>query len=169
MHARISKGNIPKDSQIAKQQNGAYFSDAYHFETSYPERVSLEVWLAHMTTIPTWINFLMASRNKIVSLLGLKNLGHLGAIDKKKAIADYQKGDAVGIFTLNFITDNEIILTDVDKHLTVNVSVYKTHKDNRFITISTVVHVHNFLGKIYMLLVKPLHKLIVPSTIKRAV
>ena len=159
---------LPHESEISRQQRGAYFSDAYAFETRYHERTSLEVWLAHMATIPPWINFLMATRNKVVSSLGLKNLGHLGAVDSEKAAADYQVGDAVGIFTIKYVSDNEIILTDSDKHLAVNVSVYKTHKNSEMITISTVVHVHNLWGKIYMFFVAPVHRKIVPATIRRA-
>jgi len=168
MKDEIVTCDIPKGSKISTSQSTAYFFDAYAFETPYPERTSMEVWLAHMATIPPWVSLLMATRNKVVASLGLKNLGQLDAVDKKKAAADYQVGDAVGIFTIQFISNNEIILIDSDKHLDVNVSVYKTHKDSNIVTISSVVHVHNLLGKIYMLLVAPLHKKIVPATIRRA-
>jgi hypothetical protein len=110
----------------------------------------------------------MASRNKIVSMLGLKSVGHLGDIDLNKSINDYQVGDRVGIFTLLFLSDNEVILGDSDKHLDVSVSVYTQADKTHLVSISTVVHVHNFLGKLYMLFVEPMHKLIVPSSIKRA-
>lgn len=66
----------------------------------------------------------MASQNKIVSMLGLKNIGHLGDLDANKLINECQVGDGVGIFTLLFLSDSEIILGDSDKHLDVKVSVY---------------------------------------------
>jgi hypothetical protein len=121
-----------------------------------------------MATVPRWVNFLMATRNKVVSAFGLKNLGPIGAIDSKKRAEDYQVGDAVGIFTLAFISEKEIILSDSDKHLDVSVSVYKENKNSSFITISTLVQVHNLLGKVYMLFVAPVHKKIVPATIRGA-
>lgn len=110
----------------------------------------------------------MAIRNYVVSVLGLKNLGHLGDVDTHKRLDDYCVGDRVGIFTLLFLSDEEAILGDSDKHLDVKVSVYKDSDTNGGIFISTVVHRHNFLGTLYMLPVVPIHQLIVPHSIKTA-
>jgi hypothetical protein len=161
----IEKIVLPTDSEISKALNGSYYSDSYSF-CSKKNRVALQIWLDHVSRIPAWVNFLMASRNKIVSMFGLKNLGGLGDLDVNKSVDDYKVGDRVGIFTLKFLSDNEIILGDSDKHLDVNVSVY-IENPNNVVSISTVVHVHNFLGKFYMFFVKPMHRLIVPSSIKR--
>jgi hypothetical protein len=165
---RIDKVDVPIDSEISKNLAGAYYFDSYRFLTEQKNRSPLQIWLDHASKTPAWINFLMAVRNNIASVIGLKNLGHLGAVDTEKQANDYQIGDRVGIFTLLSISDNEVILGDVDKHLDVQVSVYKESKKENLISISTVVHVHNLMGKVYMLIVKPLHKLIAPSTIIRA-
>lgn len=164
----VQKVSVPLNSEVCKTLDGAYYSDSYSFCSKQGNRVALQVWLDHASKTPAWVNFLMASRNKIVSILGLKNVGHLGDIDVNKSISDYQVGDKVGIFTLLFLSDNEVILGDSDKHLDVSVSVYTQMDKTHFISISTVVHVHNFLGKLYMFFVEPMHKLIVPSSIKRA-
>ena len=110
----------------------------------------------------------MTTRNKVVSLLGLKDLGKLAEKINEKSADEYQVGDRIGIFTLLFISDNEVILADSDKHLDVKLSVHKADNSSDVVTISTVVHVHNLLGKAYMLFVEPMHKLIVPATIKKA-
>jgi len=164
----VEKSSIPQASTISKELTGSYYSDCYSFHTRQPSRKALRVWLDHAAKMPKWINFLMALRNKIVSLMGLKNLGHLGDIDSKKPLDEYRIGDRVGIFTLLFLSDNEIILGESDKHLDVKVSVFKERCEGELISMSTVVHVHNFSGKLYMLFVKPMHKLIVPSSIIRA-
>jgi hypothetical protein len=164
----VEKSSIPQASTIAKQLSGAYYFDCYSFHTEQPDRKALKIWLDHAAKMPKWVNLLMAWRNKIVSLMGLKNIGHLGDFDNKKPLNEYKVGDRVGIFTLLFLHDNEIILGDSDKHLDVKVSVFKKSSESELISMSTVVHVHNFSGKLYMLFVKPMHKLIVPSSIKRA-
>ena len=161
----VKKAIISKESEISKAVLGSYFFDSYSFFTKKKNRSSLQIWLDHASHTPDWVNFLMRCRNKIVSSIGLKNLGHLGDLDLKKIPDDYKVGDRVGIFTLLFLSDNEIILADSDKHLDVKVSVYKENNESDLISISTVVHVHNFLGKLYMFFVKPMHKLIVPSSI----
>ncbi|WP_354668362.1 DUF2867 domain-containing protein [Colwellia sp. D2M02] len=164
----INKVNVPIRSEIFKSLKGAYYADSYAFCSNKGDRVALQVWLDHASKTPAWVNFLMATRNKVVSIFGLKNIGHLGDIDTKKLISDYKVGDKVGIFTLLFLSDSEAILIDSDKHLDVKISLYTHREKAHLVSISTVVHVHNFMGKLYMFFVAPMHKLIVPSAIKRA-
>lgn len=168
MSISVDKTTVPKNSELSKNLNGSYFSDSYSFTSNKKDRVSLQIWLDHASKTPSWVNFFMSSRNKIVSLFGLKDLGALGDLNSGKLVSEYTIGDRVGIFTLLFLSDNEVILGDSDKHLNVKVSVYKESTESNIISISTVVQVHNYVGKIYMLFVKPLHKLIVPASIKRA-
>ena len=164
----VERSDLPLKSEIVKELPGSYFFDSYSFHSKQRTRKALHIWLDHASNTPAWVNFLMACRNNIVATLGLKHLGHLGGFDVKKPVNEYQVGDRVGIFTLLFLSDDEIILGDSDKHLDVKVSVHKGNNESGLVSISTVVHVHNFLGKLYMLFVKPMHQLIVPSSIKRA-
>jgi hypothetical protein len=168
MKNKIILCDVPSKSQLSNQLNDAYFYDSHQFSTRFTDRKALEIWLAHANSAPAWINALMTIRNKTVSLLGLKDLGQLADKANEKSADAYQVGDRVGIFTILFISDNEVVLGDSDKHLDVKLSVYKTSNNSDNVTISTVVHVHNLLGKVYMLFVEPMHKLIVPATIKRA-
>ena len=154
----VKKICVPINSEIFKTLNGSYYSDSYSFCSRKENRVALQVWLDHASQIPAWVNFLMASRNKIVSMFGLKNIGHLGDLDVNKSIYEYQVGDRVGIFTLLYLSDSEIILGDSDKHLDVKLSVYTQREKTHLVSISTVVHVHNFLGKLYMLFVEPMYR-----------
>lgn len=57
----------------------------YSFYTEQANRKALKIWLDHATKIPKRVNFLMALRNKIVSVVGLKNIGYLGGIDSQKS------------------------------------------------------------------------------------
>ena len=111
----------------------------------------------------------MALRNRIVALFGLKNLGGIAQIDPNKMASDYQAGDPVGIFTLISNTTNEVLLGDSDKHLNVVVSVHKqtnAAEEDTTITVTTVVHVHNWLGRLYMIPVTPAHKIIARSMVR---
>lgn len=85
-----------------------------------------------------------------------------------KLDSDYTVGERVGIFTLLDITPDEVLLCDDDKHLKVvlSVSLAKQASGQTLVTVTTVVHVHNLLGKIYMLPVAPMHKLIAPTVAK---
>lgn len=168
MNPCISAIEVPAASDIAKQLQGADFFDSYEMPLEHAGRSALEIYLGVIGKTPAWINFLMATRNLVVSLFGLKNLGHLGAVNQLKSASDYQIGDRVGIFTLLSITDNEVIMGDADKHLEVRISVCKLAQDGKeSVATTTVVHIHNLLGRVYMLFVAPIHRLIVPAVLAR--
>lgn len=111
----------------------------------------------------------MSVRNQVVSLLGLKNLGKLSRLDPDKPASAYSAGDRVGIFTIIMNSGSEVLLGDKDRHLDVTLSVHKSC-DVDFgqfaITVTTVVHVHNWLGRLYMLPVTPMHRIIGPAVLR---
>lgn len=159
---------MPRDSRLSGFLQGAYFHDCHSTRISYHDETALELYLTLASRTPSWINSLMRLRNKIVSKLGLKDLGVLGDFDQSKSITDYHVGDRIGIFTLLSNTPNEVILEDRDKHLDVKLSFFieQEGEDKAMLHANTVVHVNNSLGKVYMFFITPLHKRIVPSTLK---
>jgi hypothetical protein len=112
----------------------------------------------------------MALRNRLVRLVGLKDLGGLANIDTGKPVSAYRLGDPIGIFTLYSNCESEALFGIRDKHLDVQLSVFKQAPATTAavtLSITTVVHVHNWLGRLYMLPVAPLHKLIAPAVMAR--
>jgi len=168
MISSVYKTNIPNGSEIDKAINDAYYFDAYKASVSINKKTALDIYLDMVKTTPEWVNSLMSLRNKVASMVGLKNLGHLGEIEQSKSGENYIVGDRVGIFTVHFISDREVILSESDKHLDVKLSVYIIGETKQnTIAISTVVHIHNLLGRLYMLFVTPLHKLVAPAMLKK--
>jgi uncharacterized protein DUF2867 len=164
-----TEAEVPIGSEISRRLGGAYFHDCYAVSLQHGGRSALDLYLGVVVQTPAWVNRLMALRNKAVGLVGLKNLGHLSAVNRSKPSSAYQVGDRVGIFSLLYLTESEVILGDSDKHLNVQLSVCKvTHGEHGSVAVSTVVHIHNMLGRIYMLFVAPVHKLIVPAMLSRA-
>ena len=106
--------------------------------------------------------------NRIVSLLGLKNLGAMSNLNQKKPLEAYAIGDRIGIFTLAYLAQDEVIMGDNDKHLNVQVSIYRQHTPRGCdLTVTTVVHNHNWLGRLYMMFVAPAQKVIVRAMLRR--
>jgi len=84
--------------------------------------------------------------------------------------AAYAVGDRMGIFSIYAQTPDELVMGIDDRHLDVRVSVLKRpDNDPSKYVISTVVVVHNLLGRIYMLPVGRIHPLIVRALMRRAV
>lgn len=158
---------VPRDSEVATYLVGSDFHDCYEMPVAPTSRTALELYLDVVARTPGWVNQLMALRNRVVGLFGLKNLGHLNGSSAQRPASEYKLGDRVGIFSIVYLSDDEVILGDKDKHLQVRVSVRKRAEPRSAIAVSTVVHIHKLLGRVYMLFVAPVHKRIVPAVLGR--
>lgn len=158
----------PVGSAVHGLLPGANFFDAWQIQAADPHLSALGQFLKAIEATPPWVNACMALRNKVVEKIGLKNLGALGGFDPSKPETAYRAGDRVGIFTLFENTFDEVLLGDRDKHLDVTLSVHRQQLADAQvnITITTVVNQHNWLGRLYMLPVKPMHRIIAPSVLK---
>lgn len=169
MKAIVTETAVPAHSKIAADLPGAYFYDCYQTPFDHTGLSAMQIYLNTFARTPAWVNCLMGARNRIVGLFGLKNLGGMKSLNKNKSAEDYQVGDRAGIFSLVYKSEEEVILCDSDKHLDVKVSVSRQVKDGQpSIAVTTVVHVHNNLGRAYMLFVGPAHKVIAPAVLARA-
>jgi hypothetical protein len=161
---------VPPGTQISLHLPGAHFADCFEIAISADAPCALALYLQAAANTPAWVNTLMAARNRVVHGFGLKNLGALNAVDPAKPVAAYRVGDRIGIFSLLYLSDDEVVLSDCDKHLQVWVSVSKQHQNARpSAAVATVVHIHNTLGRLYMALITPVHRLIAPAMLARAV
>lgn len=172
MSADPVEAEAPPDSRVQSLLKGAHFHDAWCVRSEASDLSALEHYIAVVKRTPAWVNACMDWRNRAVALVGLKDLGRLSALAPDRPASDYQTGDRVGIFTLFENTFDEALLGDQDKHLDVHVSVHRCaipEAQEVMLTVTTVVHVHGWLGRLYMLPVKPMHRLIVPTLLRAAV
>jgi hypothetical protein len=154
---------MPAGSRIAQALPNNDFADCYQFDDLWPHLNAMETYLKLVTRTPGWMNALMAMRNQAVRLVGLKHLGNLSTAVNDRTASDYKVGDRVGIFSLKHLQGDEVILFDDDKHLHVQLSVVKHVVEGKAkVSLGTVVHIHNRLGRIYMAVVGPVHSFIVP-------
>lgn len=166
---QVIKIDVPGASALAAELGDSDYYDCYELGVDDGGRSAMQIYLDVVADTPGWVEALMTARNRIVSLAGLKNLGQLGGFDASRPADSYRPGDRVGIFTLLYLSEEEIVLGDSDKHLKVKVSVRKQNKNERHsIAVSTVVHIHNTLGRLYMLFVAPAHRVIVPAVLARS-
>jgi hypothetical protein len=161
---------IPKDAKILNYMHNTYFTDTHSVVIDKTTESALTIYLTLMRNTPTWVTVLMSLRNGIVAKLGLKNLGALSDVEVNRKESEYQIGDKIGIFILHTKSHQEVIVEDRDKHLDVKLSFYlETKEDHSIVHATSAVHVKNTFGKLYMFFVEPIHKIIVPSSLKKYV
>lgn len=157
---------LPESCQLAAAQHDADFADAHETLVPASRLSAAAIYCALMAQTPGWVDALMKLRNRVVQPLGLKDLGALSGVTVRAAVP----GQRLGIFEVVSVSSSELVLQDDDKHLRVQLSVLKQPHDAAHdkLTISTVVHTHNTLGRIYMAFVRPAHRVIAPAVTRRA-
>lgn len=160
--------NVPSNSLVAPLLNGASLHDSWSITSCNAELSALDHFIVAAKRAPRWIDLCMTVRNRTGRIVGLKDLGTLSGVAAEKPASAYKPGDRVSIFTVFENSFDEALIGDRDKHLNVVLSIHREKcVDGKrvVVTVTTVVHVKNMLGRIYMLPVKPMHRLIAPAVL----
>lgn len=104
---------------------------------------------------PRWINWLMASRNRLVRPFGLNTDPAAGSAPDAH----------IGMFPVISRTPERVVLGLDDRHLDfrVLVQVRDIGVSGQEVSATTLVRTHNALGRIYLAVVTPFHRIIVPA------
>ena len=137
---------------------GAQFVDAYSIAidgAALDARQAAEKMLARA---PRWIEVLLALRNFLVAPLGLKT----SAPDEPGA------RDIIGIFPVVRQTPDRLVAGFNDKHLDFRVVVdIASAGPGQQVTATTLVLTHNWLGRFYLAIILPFHRLVVPAMLRQ--
>lgn len=164
----VIAATIPAGSALRAWLANADFHDAWEAPLRDPSLSPTEIFLATIGATPAWVGGAMALRNRVVRLFGLKDVGSMRGARARPA-ESYRPGDRLGIFDVVSQSGEELVLGIDDRHLDVRVSVTKPGgaQAERYV-VSTVVHIHNLLGRAYMVPVAPVHAIIVRAMMRRA-
>ncbi len=116
--------------------------------------------------MPQWINGLMWIRNALSAFWALSDVGAMGA--HAKAADAYRVGDRIGIFSAFSARRRTNCCWNRRPSPDGRVSIMKPVRNGApCCVVSTAVHVHNLLGRLYMVPVSRVHPLIVKSMMRR--
>ncbi|MFK3778954.1 DUF2867 domain-containing protein [Agrobacterium sp. NPDC089420] len=133
---------------------GADWRDRFQGEMITRESSSLEVSRLLFDHPPAWISRLMAVRNRVVSVFGLRTV-------------EMAAGAAAGGFPVLSSTPDRTVLGFDDRHLDFRIVVDLKDKDSRqLVSVTTIVRRRNLFGRLYLFAVGPFHRRIVPATMR---
>ena len=155
---------MPPGASIAPLYAGSNLADAYAvaLPTAQARQMDMQILARQLLgKQPGWARKLMVLRDAIVARFGIKTARQMEA----------KPGKRIGIFRIYAVSDDEIIVGEDDSHLDFRLSVLRNRNTGRHgsVTMSSVVHCHNWVGRAYILLIRPFHKLIVRRSLARAV
>jgi hypothetical protein len=159
---------VPVACNLLHALKAVHFCDAFQAPVSKPELGPKDAYRAVFGCAPAWVKALLKIRGMVASMLGLR---HGGVADfQLTPDARYEIGQRVGMFSIRSIEPNELIVGDNDKHLDFRISIYRSTLNGvEMVTVSTAVEIHNTIGRVYMLVVKPFHRCIARAMVQRAV
>jgi hypothetical protein len=137
---------------------GAQFIDAFSLETNGH---ALDARHAAERTIarhPRWAEALLTLRNILVAPFGLKTSGASKTAPR----------EMIGIFPVLSATPDRLVAGFNDKHLDFRVVVdVAASGAGQQVTLTTLVLTHNWLGRSYLAIVLPFHRLIVRAMLQQ--
>jgi len=130
---------------------GAQFIDAFRVEVGATGVNAREACTRMVLNGPRWVDALVRLRNVLVVPFGLKTSGE-GA---------YAPGGLIGLFPVLSETPERLIAGFNDSHLDFRIVVdVAGDAASRQVTLTTLVKTNNFLGRSYLMLITPFHKLV---------
>ncbi len=134
---------------------GANFGDIYSLAVNGLELDAIAASQQVFGQAPGWIKWLLTVRNLIVKPFGL--------ISGRERTA--QPSPRVGILPVIRQSTNHVVLGLNDRHLDFRVLIEIEDRGAAWqeISVSTAVKTHNPLGRVYLAIVKPFHRIIVPA------
>jgi hypothetical protein len=172
MAYKVKKAFLPENSIIRNALQEIHYKDCFEIAFKSKNRITVDdIFIAFFQSAPKWLEKLMAFRNRLVGLFGLK-----APAPDKKELENFkvEVGNGIGLFKIIDKSDKEILVGEDDKHLNFRVSFF-LEQDNlssnysySFI-FSTTVFFSHWSGKVYFFFVKPFHRIIVPVMAKSIV
>ncbi|WP_197034936.1 DUF2867 domain-containing protein [Herbaspirillum sp. RV1423] len=157
---------IATDPALLQALAGAGFADTFRITlTEEQSRLSAGDLTRQMfSRAPEWISLLLAIRNRVGALLGLKQ-ADLHIDGDASSVSSSVAG-----FPIVEQSDEQVQLGFDDKHLDFRIWVRRnpgTAELSAQLTVTTVVRTNQWLGCAYLAVVKPFHRRIVPAMLNR--
>jgi len=161
---KINRTNYPpENSIISKEFKCFHYCDS--FKVMIRQNGNLDKITTRIFQTPRWADMLMRIRNAFARLVDIDT----GGYKRDTYVSDfYPVGSRAIYFTVVDRNDNEIVMAENDKHLDFKVSVLMNRQGAiATIHLTTLVKFNNSLGRLYFLLVKPFHRIIIISLLRR--
>ena len=157
----------PTESGVASWFDAADLADAYAVPIDAADVAKGVDGLARSAfgDPAPWIRLLMGLRDALVVGFRVKTSQEV----RRAAIAD--NAERIDFFRILARSDRELILGEDDRHLDFRLSLLLRARPDGSgdeLVATTVVRCHNALGRVYLALIAPFHRLVVITNLSRA-
>lgn len=155
----VTESSVPDWSGIWETHKSGDFLDCYTVPLAHPD-----VRLAHLAhavfcRLPGWIQTLLSLRDSLVRPFGLSEAAHL-PIDKS-CRDRILPGESINFLPVLKSCEREIVMGLNDDHLDFRISLHRPDTPEPRLSLASLVHTNNFLGKAYLRTILQPHRAIV--------
>ena len=137
---------------------GAQFVDAYRILVEGTGLDARKAATKMFARAPRWVEAFLNLRNLIVAPLGLKTSGD----------GEPSSGGVIGLFPVLSETPERLVAGFNDSHLDFRVVVdVASAESGQQVTTTTLVLTHNWLGRTYLAVILPFHRLVARSLLRQ--
>ena len=155
----------PSDGALRRYFAEGDFLDGQWVPLPHPAPDAADLTIATFFHMPGWVRTLLAFRNLLVTPFGLKTGGVSDL--RPPTREEISSLSYSGTFAMHSATADEVILGTDDRHLDFRVSILRSEAKD-LVAISTWVRPHNNLGRAYLAMVYPFHRIIVARCLANA-
>jgi hypothetical protein len=149
---------VEPDVDRAALLAGAQFVDAFRIAVEGSTLDARDAALRMMGCAPRWVDLLLSLRNALVAPFGLKTSG----------AGEKAPGGLIGLFPVLSETPDRLVAGFDDSHLDFRVVVdVAAAGQGQQVTATTLVRTHNWLGRSYLAIILPFHRLVVRSLLRQ--
>lgn len=161
MKTQVRREMPPANSRIAELFGDADLLDCYAIDLASRNSSDMR---ALATTIfespPAWFRILMLIRDTAIGVFGVKTSNQMRLTTPLKHTIEF--------FPVQSEDQDEIVLGEDDIHLDFRFSLLRQQTSKgQHLYATTVVHCHGGLGRSYLAVIEPFHRLVVRSNLAR--
>lgn len=158
----VKSAKLPHNLNMPSKSHFPCYQDAFLVITTKQSLSAAQVYFAIFAELPKGVTLLLRLRNKIVRYFGFKasESTMTGSLDNIRV------GQKAGFLEYVHVSEGEVVSFCEERNMAMWLSV-KRVEDNSFV-IATRVELRTWQARIYMTLIKPLHRVIAPLCIRSA-
>ncbi len=158
---------LPLESRVAGLFESSHLADAFAVTLPTGTQLTIESLAQAVFGDPSWwFRLLLKSRDLLVAPFGVKSSDALRAEIQASGKAH------IDFFPVLSRSEHELVLGENDQHLNFKASVLVralADDTGHELVATTVVHCNNRFGHFYLFVISPFHRLVVRSSLARAV
>ncbi|WP_169569602.1 DUF2867 domain-containing protein [Sneathiella limimaris] len=157
---------IPENCSLIDRWRSCSYRDCFSERYAVKSDETAAVLFARvMKNEPWWIRGLMAVRNSVVRIFGLKSETP-NADFSEESVRSYKPGDYIGFFLIERDGPEELVVSTNDRHLDAYFS-FQIGSSRQEVTLTSTVTTKERFGKLYIFVIAPFHRAIVKYLLSR--